>query len=79
LAQLFKAREAFSPTPQRVISAGEIVSSDDPDFEGREHLFEPITAAAAPIRNTGSETASAAPGERRVRSKTHTKPEENGS
>jgi hypothetical protein len=86
LAQLFEAREAFSPNPQRVINAGEVVSSDDPDYQGREHLFKPVTAAAP--RNTGStgsETASAAPGERRVRSgsKAHTqhenKSEETGS
>jgi hypothetical protein len=64
---------------RRVITPGQTIDDGDPDFKGREHLFEPADERAA--RNTSSrnrgvaasgagraaETATAAPGERRTR------------
>lgn len=73
------AREGFAFTGKdglpRVFSAGQLVDDTDPDFKGREHLFQPAdqaTAQAADRRGkrptAATETASAAPGEMRTRS-----------
>lgn len=67
MSEVFRAIEPFSTAQRngvsRTIRAGDLVSSEDPDFKGREHLFEPAINAA----NRALETASAAPGERRHR------------
>lgn len=69
MTEVFRALEPFSFTSNsgipRVVRAGDLVSSEDPDLKGREHLFEPAVAAA----NRAAETASAGPGEKRVRTK----------
>lgn len=73
--------EPFSPADNRIITAGQVLSSDDPAYKGREHLFEPV-ASAATRSAAAAETASAAPGERRTRShatKASNKSEETGS
>lgn len=56
---LLRARATFW-WGQRVINAGDIVSSTDPVAKGRAHLFDPIETAAT------VEQATAAPGERRT-------------
>lgn len=74
MAEFLRAKEPFSFTSRatklpRVIPAGEILSSDDPDVKGKEHLFEPVADAvqrATAMRGKATETASAAPGERRT-------------
>lgn len=67
MPEVFLAIEPFTFTSRggvpRNIRTGDPISSDDPDFKGREHLFEPALASA----NRATETASAAPGERRNR------------
>jgi hypothetical protein len=70
MTEVFRAKEPFSFTghggvPRIFTPHGEnsLISSDDPDYKGREHLFELAMASA----NRASETASAAPGERRSR------------
>jgi hypothetical protein len=69
MPEVFRATEPFSFTSHtgvpRVVRAGDLMADDDPDFKGRAHLFEPAVNAA----NRASETASAAPGERRHRPK----------
>lgn len=74
---VFRAKEPFAlPGPiGRVVPAGEVMSDTDPDFKGREHLFEPVEAsiATAKARLAGkevltgptSETASAEPNAKR--------------
>ncbi|CNG99014.1 Uncharacterised protein [Mycobacterium tuberculosis] len=69
MTEVYRATEAFAFTSgtgiPRIIRPGDLITDDDPDYKGREHLFEPAVAAA--VRAT--ETASAAPGERRHRSR----------
>lgn len=65
MADVFRAREAFAYTDKqgvpRVVSPGFLISSDDPNYKGKEHLFEPVEAAAA--RSAGAvEEATAEPG-----------------
>lgn len=66
---IYRCREAFTFTDAqgvpRVITAGALVDSDNPDYAKRLQFFEPVEAAAA--RNTVTETATAAPGEIRTR------------
>lgn len=66
---IYRCREAFSFTDTRgvprVITAGTLVDSDDPNFTKRLRFFEPVEAAAA--RMAATETATAAPGELRAR------------
>lgn len=74
---VFRAREPFALAGPvgRVIRAGDVISDDDPDFKGREHLFEPVeeSIAVAKARRAGvevltgptSETASAEPNTKR--------------
>lgn len=74
---VFRAREPFAlPGPiGRVVPAGEVISDTDPDYKGREHLFEPVeeSIATAKARRAGrevstgptSETASAEPNTKR--------------
>lgn len=57
MAQPLRARSTFF-WGQRVVNAGEIVSSDDPVAKHAPELFEPIVAPVV-------EQATAAPGERR--------------
>jgi hypothetical protein len=73
------AREPFSFTSKdgmpRVFTPGQTIDTGDPDFKGREHLFEPAedrTARDSDSRASrttarASETATAAPGEIRTR------------
>jgi hypothetical protein len=69
MTEVFRATEAFAFTSKsgvpRIIRPGDLVADNDPDFKGREHLFEPAVNAA----NRAAETASAAPGERRTRTR----------
>ena len=66
---IYRCREAFTFTDAqgvpRVITAGVLVDSDNPDYAKRLQFFEPVEAAAA--RTTATETATAAPGEIRAR------------
>ena len=70
MPDIFRATQAFAFTDKsgtpRSICAGDLISADDPNFKGKEHLFEPVEVAAA--RAVKTETASAAPGELRTRS-----------
>lgn len=75
MAELYRALESFAfvddngvPWP---ITPGTIVSKSDPAYKGRAHLFEPVEAAVHQSSKASHavETASAAPGERRFRSK----------
>lgn len=74
MTEVFRAKEAFTFTSRsgvpRIIRPGDLVTDDDPDFRGREHLFEPAVSAA----NRAAETASAAPGERRSRPRLRPEP-----
>lgn len=80
MADIYRAQQPFAFTGKsgipRVVSAGDLFSSDDPDFKGKEHLFEPVEVQVDRARRArggdASETASAAPGERRVRSRSKT-------
>jgi hypothetical protein len=70
MAQILRPREAFSFTGKtgvpRVLTPNDLVSSDDPDIQGRfEHLLEPVEVSVA--RTAALETATAAPGETRAR------------
>lgn len=66
---VYRVREPFafdqSNGVQRVMRVGDLVSDSDPAYVGRENLFESVDAAAT----RAVETATAAPGERRVRSR----------
>jgi len=79
MPEVFRAIEPFSLPERngvsRTIRTGDLVSDDDPDFKGREHLFEPAIKAA----NRALETASAAPGERRSLGLGHKKASASGS
>ncbi len=81
----YVAREGFAFTSKdglpRVVGAGELMDDSDPDYKGREHLFQPATERTAETANRRGrpsqagravETASAAPGEQRTR--THPTP-----
>lgn len=84
MAEYFHAVEPFSIRGRsglpRTFLPAEVVSSDDPDFKGREQMFEPVSASVergAMSRSgggrtsvTATETATSSPGERRVRSTT---------
>lgn len=65
MAEIYRAKEAFSfegvNGVPRVIAPGNLISSDDPDFKGKEHLFEPVetSVASEQARRTGVEDASA--------------------
>jgi hypothetical protein len=70
MTEIFRAKEPFTFTghggvPRTFTPHGEnsLIADDDPDFKGREHLFEPAVVSAS----RAAETASAAPGERRSR------------
>lgn len=78
------ARESFSFTSTdgmpRFFGTGDLCDDTDPDFRGREHLFQPVEEAAATAHNRrggrgvrAMETATAAPGE--VRQTTHPVPD----
>lgn len=64
MADVYRARSAFAFTDKqgvpRVITVGHLMSSDDPNFKGKEKLFEPVETAAA--RAAGVEDATAEPG-----------------
>lgn len=83
---ILRVREAFSVLGDpngRVYTPGELVSADDPHVKGREHMFETVedhVATRAASSPTGAvETATAAPGQRRSRSKKTSKQEESTS
>jgi hypothetical protein len=70
----YAAREsiAFTSTDgmPRFFGTGDLCDDSDPDFKGREHLFQPVEEAAAVAHNRrgmhpnrAMETATAAPGE----------------
>jgi hypothetical protein len=67
---IVEAREAFSvdlPTGTCVVHAHDRFYSDDPVVRGREHLFGLVTVRrSVPDPVTATETATAAPGERRA-------------
>lgn len=65
MAEYFRVKEAFAYGEHNVATPGQIWSDDNPAYKGREHLFEAVEVAAA----RSSETATAAPGENRSRSK----------
>jgi hypothetical protein len=71
VAKAYRTRESFSCDIggiTYVFSVGQVVNDEHPAFKGREGLFESLDDyAAALATSTASETASAAPGERRVR------------
>jgi hypothetical protein len=68
---IFKAKEAFAFEGKngvpRIITADSLMSDGDPDFKGREHMFEPVEVAAErPItRAKGVEEATAEPNTKR--------------
>jgi hypothetical protein len=51
MAEIRRAIEAFAFTDHtgvpRVITVGALMSTDDPDYKGKEQLFEPVEVAAA--------------------------------
>jgi hypothetical protein len=65
---VFRAVESFAVTGAngvpRVVTAGTLMDGRDPDFKGREHLFE-LVAARPGLRASGVEDASAEPNARR--------------
>jgi hypothetical protein len=71
MSEIYRAKEAFTFNGKngvpRVFTAGVLISSDDPDYKGKEHLFEPVEVAAArPVaRASGVEDASAEPNVKR--------------
>lgn len=79
MAEFFRAIEAFAfvddngvPWP---ITPGTIVAKTDLSYKGRESYFEPVEAAVHKSNKAhhALETATAAPGERRFRSKAEEK------
>ena len=73
---IYSAKEPFTFDDNgvpRFFSRGDLISSDDPGFEGREHLFEPVSVTAA-RRASATETATADP-EPRGRGRRPKKPE----
>ena len=83
MADIYRANQAFAFTSKtgvpRVFSPGTEISSDDPDFKGKEHLFELVGASLNRARRVLSgdrgavETATAEPGEKRTRTRRVTK------
>lgn len=47
-----------------IVTMGQLIDSGHPVVKGREHLFEPVETFVS--RRSGSETATAAPGEART-------------
>ena len=66
MSDFYRVKEPFA-YGNAVATAGEIWSGDNPAFKGREQFFEPIAAAASRTASRATETASAGPGETRVR------------
>jgi hypothetical protein len=70
---VFRAIEAFTFTGKngvpRVFTPGVLMSDDDPDYKGKEQLFEPVEVAAArpgmQAAGVGVEDASAQPNTKR--------------
>lgn len=65
-----RVKEAHSFDHQGVpvtMRVGALVADDDPRVKGRERFYEPADTAAARETGPRSETATAAPGERRTR------------
>jgi hypothetical protein len=72
MAEIRRAIEAFAFTGNdgvpRVVTPGVLMSTDDPDYEGEESLFESVEVAAArpALRASGvMEDASAEPNTKR--------------
>jgi hypothetical protein len=61
----------------RTFTPDQVIADDDPDYKGREQLFEPVSksverasqsrSSGGPMAARAAETASAAPGEKRFR------------
>lgn len=66
MSEYFRVKEAFA-YGNAVATPGEIWSSDNPAYKGREQFFEPIEDAVTRTASRATETASAAPGEVRAR------------
>ncbi|ARG91402.1 hypothetical protein B1T50_04620 [Mycobacterium kansasii] len=89
MAEILRAVTAFEVMSRadglpRMFTPGSLVYANDCDVKGREELFEPVEVAAArTARSVNTETASAAPDERRTRGRAHKgqelKSEETGS
>ena len=69
MANIYRAVEAFAFADKggvpHSVTPGDLRSGDDPNFKGREHLFESVEVAAARKAGRAVETATAAPGESR--------------
>lgn len=73
---VLQVKEPFATTVGgivRVFAAGDLVPESDPVVKGREHFFESAEGVADERFAARTETTSAAPGTRRVRS---TKPKD---
>lgn len=72
MPDVYRAKEPFAYTDKqgvpRSVCVGDLISGDDPNFKGKEGLYELVQVAAARLA-ASTETASAAPGERRSRAK----------
>lgn len=70
-----RAKEPFSYDADGYshnVAAGALFDSEDPAVKKRAHLFEAVEVAAARrAAAVSTETASAAPGERRTRTRSH--------
>lgn len=68
---VFRAKEPFAFDGKdgvpRVITAGSLMSDADPDFKGKEQLFEPVEVAAERVvkARTGVEEATSEPNTKR--------------
>lgn len=71
MSEIYRATEPFAYTDKqgvpRSVCVGDLMSGDDPNFKGKEGLYELVQVAAA--RASKTETTSAGPGESRSRSK----------
>lgn len=67
MGEIYRAVEAFAFVDERgvprSVAPGDLMSTDDPGFAKRKHLFERVEVAVA--RQAGTETASAEPNEKR--------------
>lgn len=64
---VLRVKTPFALSARKVFTIGTLVDASDPIVKGRESLFEPVETAAA--RTASVEQATAAPGEKRTRSR----------
>jgi hypothetical protein len=61
MAEIKRAIEAFAFTGHdgvpRVITPGVLMSTDDPDYRGKESLFESVETAARPAKQAASDSS----------------------